>query len=116
MQDLIPPHGGVTEPINRNVPDAEAKDFRQKAASLKKVPVSDADLSSLYRMGDGGLSHRESLALFGFPLSEPFVDPDTGLLTQYFERAVFELHPENPEPYRVLLRRLGAEELARWDW
>jgi hypothetical protein len=32
---------------------------------------------------------------------------------QYFERAVFEYHPENDEPYRVLLRRLGAEALAR---
>ena len=56
MQDLIPPHGGLTEPVNRNVPEAEAADFRQQAASLKKVPVSDADLSSLYRFGDGGLS------------------------------------------------------------
>lgn len=67
-------------------------------------------------LGDGGVSHRESLALFGYPLSEPFVDSATGLETQYFERAVFELHPENPEPYIVLLRRLGAEELARWGW
>lgn len=67
-------------------------------------------------LGDGGVSHRESLALFGYPLSEPFVDPTTGLETQYFERAVFELHPENPAPYKVLLRLLGAEELARWGW
>jgi hypothetical protein len=27
---------------------------------------------------------------------------------QYFERAVFELHPENPPPYTVLLAQLGA--------
>jgi len=38
------------------VPPAEVADFRQKAATLKRVPVSDADLSSLYRFGDGGLS------------------------------------------------------------
>jgi sulfate adenylyltransferase len=30
--------------------------FRRQAASLKRVPVSDADLSTLYRLGDGGLS------------------------------------------------------------
>lgn len=28
-----------------------------------------------------------------------------------FERAVFEYHPENDDPYKVLLRRLGAEAL-----
>src|SRR5437588_2730210 len=56
MPDLIPAHGGLQEPVDRLVPAAETADFRQRAASLKKVPVSDADLSSLYRIGDGGLS------------------------------------------------------------
>src|SRR5947209_3863870 len=56
MQDLIPPHGGLQEPVDRLVPAAEIEDFRKRAASLKKIPVSDADLSSLYRLGDGGLS------------------------------------------------------------
>lgn len=56
MQDLIPPHGGLSEPVDRMVPAGEADDFRKKAASLKRVPVSDADLSTLYRFGDGGLS------------------------------------------------------------
>src|SRR5262249_19235193 len=56
MPDLIPPHGGVPEPINRTVPAGEVADFQRQAASLKRAPVSDADLSSLYRLGDGGLS------------------------------------------------------------
>src|ERR1700731_2823047 len=56
MSDLIPPHGGLSEPVNRTVPLAEAADFAKHAASLKKITVSDADLSSLYRFGDGGLS------------------------------------------------------------
>jgi sulfate adenylyltransferase len=56
MPDLIAPHGGVSEPVNRNVPAAEAVEFRKQAAGLKRVPVSDADLSTLYRIGDGGLS------------------------------------------------------------
>src|SRR5438876_1717874 len=56
MQDLIPPQGGLSEPVDRTVPAAELADFAKQAASLKKVPVSDADLSSLYRFGDGGLS------------------------------------------------------------
>lgn len=69
--------------------------------------------------GDEGVGFRESLALFGYPLSEPMTetnsDGDT-VLTQYFERAVFEYHSDNAAPYQVLLRRLGAEVLASWGW
>jgi sulfate adenylyltransferase len=49
MPDLIPPHGGLTEPIDRTVAKVEAD-------GLPRIPVSNADLSSLYRIGDGGLS------------------------------------------------------------
>jgi len=70
-------------------------------------------------LGDPGVSFRESLALFGYPLSEPMMetnaDGDT-VLTQYFERAVFEYHPDNPAPYDVLLRRLGWEVLSARGW
>jgi hypothetical protein len=39
------------------------------------------------------------------------------VLTQYFERAVFEWHLENAGThYEVLLRRLGAEMLAARGW
>jgi sulfate adenylyltransferase len=54
--DLIPPHGGVSEPVDRQVPAGEQADFRARLAGLAKLPVSDADLSTLYRIGDGGLS------------------------------------------------------------
>src|SRR5581483_3008541 len=41
---------------------------------------------------------RGGLRIFGFPISEPFEEPSptdgTPRLTQYFERARFELHPE----------------------
>lgn len=63
-------------------------------------------------LGDPGISERESLAFFGYPISEPQMetnaDGDT-VLTQWFERARFEWHPHNPEPYKVLLGRLGSE-------
>jgi hypothetical protein len=62
-------------------------------------------------LGDASITFRESLALFGYPISEVFTDPDSGLQTQYFERARFELHPDNPEEFRVLLGRLGAERV-----
>src|SRR4051812_44526353 len=56
MADLIPPHGGLTEPVNRQVPSEEVADFKAHLSSLPAVPISDADLSTLYRLGDGGLS------------------------------------------------------------
>jgi sulfate adenylyltransferase len=56
MPDLNPPHGGLTEPVDRQVPASESADFRRRAAELQTVTVSDADLSTLYRLGDGGLS------------------------------------------------------------
>ncbi|MCA1594984.1 MAG: sulfate adenylyltransferase, partial [Chloroflexi bacterium] len=56
MADLIPPHGGLTEPVDRSVPADEVQEFKAKAAGLAQVPVSDADLSSVYRLGDGTLS------------------------------------------------------------
>jgi hypothetical protein len=67
-------------------------------------------------LGDPGTSWRESVMLFGYPISpatmETNEDGDT-VLTQWFERAVFEHHPQNPAPYDILLRRVGAELL---DW
>ena len=56
MGDLIPPHGGLGEPVSCTVPEAEQQAFAATAAALPKVPVSDADLSTVYRFGDGGLS------------------------------------------------------------
>src|SRR5207249_7084643 len=56
MPDLIPPHGGLSEPVNRTVAPPNVSEFVRVAASLPRVVVSDADLSSLYRIGDGGLS------------------------------------------------------------
>ena len=56
MSDLIPPHGGLPAPVWRMVPDDEQEDFRENASKLARVPVSEADLSTVYRFGDGGLS------------------------------------------------------------
>ena len=55
---------------------------------------------------DGGLTQQ------GYPISEEFteISPLDGkpYLVQYFERAVFEYHPENKAPYDVLLSQLGT--------
>ena len=56
MADLIVPHGGLSEPVCRTVSAAEIDAFKAEAAGLTKVPVSAADLSTVYRLGDGTLS------------------------------------------------------------
>ncbi len=64
-------------------------------------------------VGHGFLRYWErfgGLAVFGYPLTEEYQDPGTGLTTQWFERARFEWHPGAwPERNDVLLGRLGAE-------
>lgn len=47
------------------------------------------------------------LFIHGYPITGVFKDDD-GLYKQYFQRAVFEYHPDNPDPYKVELMRLGA--------
>jgi sulfate adenylyltransferase len=56
---MFAPHGGLKDLVDRMVPEAERAEFLKSAAELPKIPVSDADLSSLYRFGDGGLSPLE---------------------------------------------------------
>src|SRR2546426_646938 len=56
MADLIPPHGGLSEPVFRTVSNDEIANFKAAAESLPKVPVSSADVSTVYRLGDGTLS------------------------------------------------------------
>lgn len=65
--------------------------------------------------GRRGTSVAESLALFGYPISEPQMEQGADgamYLTQWFERARFEYHPNNAAPYTVQLGRLGAEQRA----
>ncbi|MEO8287541.1 MAG: cupredoxin domain-containing protein [Chloroflexota bacterium] len=59
-----------------------------------------------YWQKNGGLAQQ------GFPISDEFqekseLDGKT-YKVQYFERAVFEFHPENQAPYNVLLSQLGT--------
>jgi hypothetical protein len=64
------------------------------------------------------ISTAESLALFGLPLSDlqtETLSDGKQYQVQWFERARFELHPENPAPYNVLLGLLG-NEVGEFDY
>jgi Tol biopolymer transport system component len=56
--------------------------------------------------------YQQSLALFGLPLTEPQMETNSSgdtVMTQWFERARFEYHPDNPPDFQVLLGLLGSE-------
>jgi len=59
-----------------------------------------------YWQKNGGLAQQ------GYPLSEEFTEVSDlngkPYTVQYFERAVFEMHPENAPPFDVLLSQLGT--------
>ena len=61
-----------------------------------------------YWQSHGGVAQQ------GFPISEVFEEKsETDGKTykvQYFERAVFEMHPENQPPHTVLLSLLGSQK------
>ncbi|MEP6776768.1 MAG: peptidase S8, partial [Chloroflexota bacterium] len=79
------------------------------AANCRTFPEtghSVCDKFLTYWDSHGGLAQQ------GYPISETFTEnsPLDGkpYTVQYFERAVFELHPENQPPYDVLLSQLGT--------
>ncbi len=60
-------------------------------------------------------SDQGGLAQFGLPLTEPYMqrlEDGKTYQVQYFERARFEWHPENPAPYAILLGQFGRLMLS----
>ena len=57
-------------------------------------------------------AYARSLQLFGMPLTSAHMETNSSgdtVMTQWFERARFEWHPNNPAEFRVLFGRLGSE-------
>jgi hypothetical protein len=63
---------------------------------------------------------RGGLPVYGYPISEPFVETSKTdgrpYLVQYFERNRLEYHPESAPEYRVLLGLLGVDLLRLRGW
>lgn len=99
MADLVAPHGGLSGPVCRTVAAAAIPDFLAEAEKLAKVPVSDADLSTVYRFGDGGLS--------------PLVGPmDSATYHRVLEESVIE-HEGRLYAWTIPLSLPVTEELAK---
>ncbi|MEO5951233.1 MAG: hypothetical protein ABIQ44_02075, partial [Chloroflexia bacterium] len=94
---------------NQKYPQAAPGQIVPTDLDARLFPETGKTIGGLFRKyweSHGGL------AIQGYPISEPFTeisDLDGKAYTvQYFQRAVFELHPENPAPYDVLLSQLGT--------
>lgn len=109
--DLLAKQDRPWETLPREQPKAGCQYFGETGHNLCE-PFLSYWRSKGLDLGDPGVSQRESLALFGYPVtsvqSERNGDGWTGP-TQWFERARFEHHANNPPGYKVLLGRLGAE-------
>ncbi len=126
------PYTVLLGPLGVEAVQAEGRDWQRFPRAAPSLPHFFAETghaiapefwdywrSHGLEFGDPGVSFREALALFGYPIGEPQLETNSSgdrVLTQWFERARFEYHPQNPAPYTVLLGRLGADQLAQRDW
>ncbi len=99
MPDLIAPHGASGQLVDRCVPKQEEAEFLRQAAGLTQVPLSEGDLSTLFRIGDGALT----------PLTGPMTRP-------VFDRVLAEevlLDGETPFAWTIPLAFPILEEQAK---
>jgi hypothetical protein len=89
-------------PLRLTGAQSDARYFPETHHTVRGVFLS-------YWTAHGGLAQQ------GYPLTEEFQEQNKlngkTYTVQYFERAVFELHPENQPPFNVLLSQLGKCEL-----
>jgi hypothetical protein len=109
--DLLMKQGRPWETLPREQPKNGCRFFEATQHNLCEPFLSYWRRYGL-ELGDPGMSERESLALFGMPITTPAMEQNSSghtVLTQWFERARFEHHPSNAAPFDILLGRLGAE-------
>ncbi|NTW00019.1 MAG: hypothetical protein HGA19_01795 [Oscillochloris sp.] len=113
--DRLAQRGYDWQAVPRETPQAGCRYFSETGRNVCGAILAAWRANGLDLDGRRGLSESENLALFGLPLtgliSETLSD-GREYQVQYFERARFELHPENAAPYNVLLGLLGNEVRA----
>ena len=128
-ESLVPVHGGLAAPLNRTVSLRDRRAFLASAEALPALRVSRADLSTVYRIADGGLSplegpmgeaawnrvceeavleHGGKRYVWGIPLSLPVTEEEAAAATQSGAAAV---RTEEGEIVAVL----ESIEVFPWD-
>jgi len=113
--DRLAQRGYDWQAVPKESPQADCRYFSETGRNVCGAILAAWRANGLNLDGRRGFSESENLALFGLPLtgliSETLSD-GREYQVQYFERARFELHPENSPPYNVLLGLLGNEVRA----
>jgi polysaccharide biosynthesis protein PslG len=104
----------VVLPASRFDRASAADELRASAVPMEPYyfPETKHYLSGRFRQY---WEERGGLFVFGYPLTKVYSEVSTDgktYPTQYFERARFEYHPENQQPYDVLLTLVGNEVVA----
>ncbi len=94
---------------NQQYPGEAPNQSTNKEANSVLFPETGKHVGGIfldYWQSHGGLAQQ------GYPISDEFTEVSAlnnqPYTVQYFERAVFEKHPENLPPYNVLLSQLGT--------
>lgn len=98
--------------VPRDAPQEGCRFFEETGRNVCGDILTAWRASGLELDGQRGFNENENLALFGLPLTGmlKLTYPDgREFQVQYFERARFELHPENAPPFHVQLGLLGSE-------
>ncbi|MEO8288063.1 MAG: substrate-binding domain-containing protein [Chloroflexota bacterium] len=100
--------------LSRNYPNGAPADQKASTENATKFAETGKTVGGKFRAyweKNGGLAQQ------GFPITDEFTErsPLDGktYTVQYFQRAVFELHPENQAPFDVLLSQLGTFQYKR---
>jgi hypothetical protein len=115
--DRLQQQGRSWQAFSRDTPQAGCRFFPETGQNVCGAILAWWRTHGLNFAGRSGTTEAESIALFGLPLSPLLTETLTDTTTnqaqnyqvQWFERARFELHPENAPPFDVLLGRLGNE-------
>ncbi|MCA1666857.1 MAG: hypothetical protein LC793_05535 [Thermomicrobia bacterium] len=93
--------------------------FPEKHHTIGGSDPGDAAIRAYWEAAGNG-NIQQSIIVFGYPISEPFDEQNAPApagdgqthRVQYFERYRLEYHPENKDPYRVLIGLLGQTQAA----
>ncbi|HEX2914315.1 MAG TPA: C39 family peptidase [Chloroflexia bacterium] len=111
-------NGPANQPVQLGLVGTELTQNRQEEIPFQPVSPVASDTTQFFPTTGHTLSNgfrdywqqNGGLAIFGYPISEEFREGSK--VVQYFERARLEYYAENPDDYKILPGRLGAEQLA----
>ncbi len=99
----------------REAPNPDCRYFEETGYNVCEPIYTAWGANGLELDGLPGKTDIENLALFGLPLTGAYfttLEDGNEYLVQWFERARFEIHPDNLPPANVLLGLLGREAMS----